>query len=165
MIIVLEGFDESGKSTLAQALSAKTGFKILHPGKRPFDLTHAINMSITQSGLLHYAAHVDLILDRVTCISSYCYTWFATDWFAKFQSQINESEDIVIIHCKYNGEKLTVSEHDRDGSVGIARKNKDAIIDRYNNLFKSIKHIEYDYTDLNAFHKVVSAIGIDKFNH
>lgn len=158
MIIILEGFDESGKSTLAKQLSEITGFKVLHPGKRPIDIDDAIEMMQEQKGLLAFASHCDLIMDRVTCISSFCYTWGSTDIFAKYQIQITDSKHIIVIHCKYNGEKLTVSEHDRDGSVDIARKNKDAIIARYNNLFKHIKHIEYDYKDTKSYRKVVNNI-------
>ena len=163
-IIILEGFDESGKSALAQKLSARTGFNISHPGKRPFDADDALRMADIQSGLLHFAKDVDLILDRVTCISSNCYTWHVTDLFSRHQLQIINSEHIKVIHCKYNGAPLTVSEHDRDGSVGFARKNKDQIIERYNQLFAGIPHCEYDYTDLDSFYKVAKYIGFDRFD-
>ena len=163
-IIILEGFDESGKSALAQKLSERTGFKISHPGKRPFDADDALRMADIQSGLFHFAKDVDLILDRVTCISSNCYTWHVTDLFSRYQLQIINSEHIKVIHCKYNGAPLTVSEHDRDGSVGFARKNKDQIIERYNQLFAGIPHCEYDYTDSDSFYKVAKYIGFEKFD-
>ena len=163
-IIILEGFDESGKSALAKKLSERTGFKISHPGKRPFDSDDALRMADIQSDLLHFAKDVDLILDRVTCISSNCYTWPVTDLFSRHQLQIINSEHIKVIHCKYNGAPLTVSEHDRDGSVGFARKNKDQIIERYNQLFAGIPHCEYDYTDLDSFYKVAKYIGFDRFD-
>ena len=161
MIIILEGFDESGKSSLAKKLAEKTGVPVVHPGKRPFDFDDAEAMAIRQFGLLSFAKDVNLILDRATCISSFCYTWHMTDLFAKYQSQIILDPNILIIYCKYNGKKLTVSEHDRDGSVGIARKNKDQIIERYNSLFKGIPHHEYDYLDPKAFEKVAKYIGLE----
>ena len=163
-IIILEGFDESGKSALAQKLSERTGFKISHPGKRPFDADDALRMADIQSGLFHFAKDVDLILDRVTCISSNCYTWHVTDLFSRHQLQIINSEHIKVIHCKYNGAPLTVSEHDRDGSVGFARKNKDQIVERYNQLFAGIPHCEYDYTNSDSFYKVAKYIGFDNFD-
>lgn len=162
-IIILEGFDESGKSALAKKLSERTGFNISHPGKRPFDADDALRMADIQSGLLHFAKDVDLILDRVTCISSNCYTWHVTDLFSRHQLQIINSEHIKVIHCKYNGAPLTVSEHDRDGSVGFARKNKDQIIERYNQLFAGIPHCEYDYTNPDSFYKIAKYIGFDNF--
>lgn len=164
MIIILEGFDESGKSTLAKKLAHKTGFSVVHPGKRPFDSDDALRMSDQQAGLFSFAESIDLILDRATCISSNCYTWHTTNIFARHQMQILESKHIKVIYCKYNGEPLKVSEHDRDGSVGIARKNKDLIIDRYNELFKSIPHCVYDYKDPNAFYTVAKYIGFDLFD-
>lgn len=164
MIIILEGFDESGKSALAQKLSKRTGFNVSHPGKRPFDSNDALNMADKQSGLFEFAKDVNLILDRVTCISSNCYTWHTSNIFARHQLQIIDSKYIKVIYCKYNGAPLTVSDHDRDGSVGFARKNKDQIIERYNNLFAGIPHCEYDYKDSDAFYKVAKYIGFDNFD-
>lgn len=164
MIIILEGFDESGKSTLANKLAGRLGINVSHPGKRPFDFDDALRMADTQAGLFHFAKDVDLILDRVTCISSNCYTWHPTDLFAKYQSQIIESKHIKVIYCKYNGAPLTVSEHDRDGSVGFARKNKEQIIERYNQLFAGIPHCEYDYTNQNSFQDVAKYIGFELFD-
>lgn len=165
VIIILEGFDESGKSALAQKLAERLpGFKVVHPGKRPFDADDALRMADIQSGLFHFAEHVNLIMDRVTCISSNCYTWHTTSLFARHQIQIMESKHIKVIHCLHKGAPLTVSEHDRDGSVGIARKNKDQIIERYNELFKGIEHCEYDYTDRESFYKVAKYIGFDNFD-
>ncbi len=164
MIIILEGFDESGKSTLAQKLSERIGFNVSHPGKRPFDVDDALRMADIQSGLFHFAKDVDLIIDRVTCISSNCYTWRSTDLFSRHQTQIINSKHVKVIHCKYNGAPLTVSEHDRDGSVGFARKNKEQIIERYNQLFAGIPHCEYDYTNSNSFQDVAKFIGFELFD-
>ena len=164
MIIILEGFDESGKSALAKKLSERIGFNVSHPGKRPFDMDDALHMADTQSGLIHFAKDVNLILDRVTCISSNCYTWQTTDLFARYQTQIINSKYVKVIHCKYNGAPLTVSEHDRDGSVGFARKNKEQIIERYNQLFAGIPHCEYDYTNPNSFQDVAKYIGFELFD-
>ena len=164
MIIILEGFDESGKSTLANKLAGRLGFKVVHPGKRPFDVDDALRMADIQSGLFHFAKDVDLIIDRVTCISSNCYTWRSTDLFSRHQTQIIDSKHIKVIHCKYNGAQLTVSEHDRDGSVGFARKNKEQIIERYSQLFAEIPHCEYDYTNPNSFQDVAKFIGFELFD-
>jgi len=164
MIIILEGFDESGKSALAKKLSERIGFNVSHPGKRPFDMDDALRMADIQSGLIHFAKDVNLILDRVTCISSDCYTWRTTDLFAKHQMQIINSEYVKVIYCKYNGAPLTVSEHDRNGSVDFARKNKEQIIERYNQLFAGIPHCEYDYTNPNSFQDVAKYIGFELFD-
>lgn len=164
MIIILEGFDESGKSTLANKLSERIGFNVSHPGKRPFDVGDALRMADIQSGLFHFAKDVDLILDRVTCISSNCYTWHSSDLFARYQTQIIDSKHIKIIHCKYKGAPLTISEHDRDGSVSFARKNKEQIVERYNKLFAGIPHCEYDYTNPNSFQDVAKYIGFELFD-
>lgn len=164
MIIILEGFDESGKSTLANKLAGRLGIKVVHPGPKPIDMIDAKDMVDIQSGLLHFAKDVDLILDRVTCISSNCYTWRTTDLFAKHQAQIIDSKHIKVIHCKYNGAPLTVSEHDRDRSVSFARKNKEQIIERYNQLFAGIPHCEYDYTNPNSFQDVAKYIGFELFD-
>ena len=164
MIIILEGFDESGKSALAKKLSERIGFNVSHPGKRPFDIDDALRMADIQSGLLHFAKDVNLILDRVTCISSNCYTWQSTDLFARHQTQIINSNHVKVIHCKHNGAPLTESEHDRDESVNFARKNKEQIIERYNQLFAGIPHCEYDYTNPNSFQNVAKYIGFELFD-
>lgn len=166
MIIILEGFDESGKSTLANKLAGRLGIKVVHPGPKPIDLNDAKAMASRQFGLMSFAQHVDLILDRVTCISSHCYMMGITNEFKSEQAAIDVLESqghIKVIRCVSYPTELKQTENDTTDSQIYADKNRESIIQNYINLFGNIGHCVYDYKDPDAFYKVAKYIGFDMF--
>ena len=167
MIIILEGFDESGKSTLASKLSDRLSYKIVHPGRKPENIDEAKDMAAQQFGLMTFAKHVDLILDRVTCISSHCYMMNITHEFKSEQATINllEREGFVkVIRCISYPTNLKRTANDTADSVKYAELNRQQIITNYVNLFKTIEHCVYDYKDPDSFYKVAKYIGFDLFD-
>ena len=167
MIIILEGFDESGKSTLANKLAGRLGIKVVHPGPKPIDINDAKQMASHQFGLMTFAQHVNLILDRVTCISSHCYMMDITNEFKYEQAAINVVESqghIKLIRCISYPTTLKQTENDTFDSIGHADRNRQKIIQNYQDVFKNIGHCVYDYKDPDAFYKVAKYIGFDKFD-
>lgn len=167
MIIILEGFDESGKSTLANKLAGRLGFKVVHPGPKPFDIDDAKQMAARQFGLMTFAQHVNLILDRVTCISSHCYMMNITYEFKSEQAAIDVLESqghIKVIRCISYPTELKQTENDTLDSIEHASINRQQIIQNYQNLFMNIGHCVYDYKDPDAFYKVAKYIGFELFD-
>jgi len=66
MLIILEGPDGSGKSTLGQMLSDRLGYQLVHSGKPKYDEL------VPKS--LELAALKDTIIDRVPWISEFVYS-------------------------------------------------------------------------------------------
>ena len=167
MIIILEGFDESGKSTLANKLAGRLGFKVVHPGPKPIDINDAKQMAACQFGLMTFAHHVNLILDRVTCISSHCYMMNTTNEFKSAQVAINVLESqghIKVIRCIAYPTTLKQTENDTSDSLEHADRNRQKIIQNYQDLLKNIGHCVYDYKDPDAFYKVAKYIGFELFD-
>lgn len=167
MIIILEGFDESGKSTLANKLAGRLGIKVVHPGPKPVDINDAKGLAARQFGLMTFAQHVNLILDRVTCISSHCYMMNVTNEFKSEQAVINVLESqghVKVIRCISYPTELKQTENDTFDSLEHADRNRQLIIQNYVDVFKNIGHCVYDYKDPDAFYKVAKYIGFELFD-
>lgn len=167
MIIILEGFDESGKSTLANKLAGRLGIKVVHPGPKPIDIDDAKQMAARQFGLMTFAQHVNLILDRVTCISSHCYMMNITNEFKSEQAAINVLESqghVKVIRCISYPAALKQTENDTSDSLEHASRNRHQIIQNYQSVFMNIGHHVYNYKDPDAFYKVAKYIGFDMFD-
>jgi hypothetical protein len=145
MAIILEGFDNSGKSTLA----SKLGFEILHPGPRPKDWVEEHDCLMTQK----IRAHLRLVMDRVTCISTPCYT--GEDWprFKVWASKMIDTPHCVVVYCRppleviKDFDKHVVKTYDEANQVKWLKDNADRIVDNYDTMMQGIPHMRYDYTN------------------
>lgn len=167
MIILLEGFDGSGKSTLTTLLSNFYLGKIKswHPGAPPKSEDEAIVRCHEQNGLFKVADKVNLIMDRTTCISNDAYTLMGSDFdYYPFRQFLASCKGVLIVHCKTSGlenQDFIPSEHDIEGSIEHAKLNATKILDCYDKImeeFKDCKTFEYDYKDQNSFNHLVEYI-------
>ena len=167
MIIVLEGFDGSGKSTLTKMLSKfyQNKIKFWHPGAPPKSDGEAIVRCHEQNGLFKVANHINLIMDRTTCISNEAYTLMGSDFnYDQFRQSLAALDGILIVYCKTSemeNQDFIPSEHDIEGSIDHAKLNASKIINCYDIImeeFKSGKYFEYDYKDENSFNHLVEYI-------
>lgn len=146
MIVVLEGPDNAGKSTLAKKLSLDTGMEVCHPGGPPKDISLALARCMEQSFSFAIADHIDFIYDRITCISDRIY---------RGNSQYHEAFDhirnsmfefnVIVIFCfpsearLRNFEDHVTKEHETDEVVQHAKRNVDRIISEYANVMSVTK--------------------------
>lgn len=142
MIVVLEGADNSGKSTLAQRLSKDLGIDVVHPGGPPKNIVEVITRCNEQSQVFQLSTDVDLIFDRITCISDLIYRGRLEfdRVFGVFQSQLKLMKNVVIIYCRPSDERLrnfddhVMQSYENEAVVQHAKDNVDRIIEEYDNL-------------------------------
>lgn len=167
MIILLEGFDGSGKSTLTTLLSNfyQGKIKSWHPGAPPKSGHEAIVRCHEQNGLFKVADKVNLIMDRTTCISNDAYTLMDSGFdYRQFRRSLANCDNVLIVYCKTYGlenQNFIPSEHDIEGSIEHAKLNAEKIINCYDKImgeFKDRKTFEYDYNDRNSFNHLVEYI-------
>ena len=147
MAIIVEGFDNSGKSTLARSL----GFEVLHPGPRPKSLGEEYDCFVKQLD----QARKPVVMDRVTCISTPCYT--SKDWqnYAHWVRRMTEMPHCVIIYCRPPIEAIKdFSRHickgyDEAKHVQWLIDNAERVVDNYDLYMSQVPHMKYDYTDPN----------------
>lgn len=144
MAIIVEGFDNSGKSTLA----ASFGLEIVHPGPRPKN-------AVEESDCFHaqYAqAAKPVVLDRVTCISTPCYTGRASQKYAHWLQKMLETPHCVLIYCRpplrlikdFSGHRA--KGYDTPEKIKWLQNNCDEIVGRYDRWMGMVPHLTYDYT-------------------
>lgn len=159
MAIILEGFDNSGKSTLAKHF----GLEIVHPGPAPKTEAEEVGCLLAQEGL----ANKTLVMDRVTCLSSQAYNrnkYFEPQLKSALQRMI-VIPHCVIIYCRPNlNTILDFSKHEvksYDDPVKIAwlQANVVPIVARYDTLMSTIPHLRYDWTnpDLSIIEAALNA--------
>lgn len=145
MAIIVEGFDNSGKSTLAGQL----GFPILHPGPRPKNQFEEHDYLMTQK----IRAHLRIVMDRVTSISTPCYT--GKDWqrYAPWVRHLVDTTHCVIVYCRPPLEVIqdfsrhTIKGYDEASQVKWLIDNAPRIVDNYDLYMSQIPHMRYDYTN------------------
>lgn len=160
MIIILEGFDEAGKSTLAAKLGEKLGWPTIHPGKRPKNVEEAYKMCDNQVGLFSFSNQLNLIMDRVSCISAGCYQ-FGTNAFSTYYKKLAMDDNILLVRCISYPENIVQKETDDEQSVQHAIDNQESIIKSYIELFQQFDHVIYDYKDKDSFYKLMKRIGFE----
>lgn len=149
MKIVLEGFDMSGKSTLASQL----GLPVLRP--RPIKKNHFSDRILdmqTQRMLLH--SEHDLVFDRLTCISDLAYdvkasTYKQLVYQRELKCLLQSVQDIVIVYC-IPSKQVDLSMHEFKGtdtkaSIDNMIKNQDTIQFMYEEIMQQTPHIVYDF--------------------
>lgn len=143
MKIVVEGFDNSGKSTLINKLAKTFKLDIHWAGGPPKNHVIALSDSTTQLSM------EDIIHDRITPISRQCYE----------SPEAIKPEMIFLpgilknfirckskfIYCTGKGIEHMLSECDSDDHLTYITENEVVIKLRYEHLFESIPHIKYDF--------------------
>ena len=167
MAIIVEGFDNSGKSTLASSF----GLPIFHPGPRPKSSLEEYQCLTTQMD----RARDPVVLDRVTSISTPCYTgqnWSVShDWAKRMIGQ----QSCVVIYCRPPIEKIVdfsrhvAKDYDEAKHVQWLIDNAEGIVANYDLYMAQLPHLKYDYTNPDrrvvqlAYDAQISAKGWDKW--
>lgn len=148
MAIILEGFDNSGKSTLA----ASFGLDVIHPGPRPktFDEERIyLDAQETMCGQ-------EFVLDRVTAISTPVYTGIKSPWDQRYIDRLNRmlsTMHCVLIYCRppieviLDFSKHEVKPHDTSEHIAEIQESSYQIIKRYDEFMDQFPHRKYDYTN------------------
>ena len=143
MIIILEGADNSGKSTLAKKLSQALKIDVVHPGGPPKNIIEVIARCEEQSAVFDLSTDVNVIFDRVTCISDLIYRGRPeySRIFKCFHKQLMTAENVFIIYCRPSDNRLKnfddhiQQDHEDEAVVQHAKDNVDRIISEYDDLF------------------------------
>lgn len=157
MIIILEGPDNAGKSTLANMLAKDLGIEVVHPGGPPANIADALIRCGEQAMIFQIGEHVSFIYDRVTCISDQIYRGRSSYLvsFALFQQDLlNEVENgnAMLVYCRPPNRVVkdfsnhVTKSHETDAVVEHAKRNVDRIIFEYDELMNVLKPVVYDYT-------------------
>lgn len=151
MLIILEGADGGGKTTLAAKLVKDLAASYYHSGgpKTPEEMQMRINE-------LEIMAHSKdfVIVDRVPWISEmiYPYAFGRKPILTVKQHLENLKLPQKIIFCRPDGPmqmSLELKAHKPKEHTENVIKNHERIIDLYDALFQRIHHIRYDYRKTN----------------
>lgn len=145
MAIILEGFDNSGKSTLAKRL----GLPIIHAGGAPKTDEQL------QQYLADQAKYADraVVLDRVSCISHQVYgNNMLNSNLMRHLKDFTQNDHVVLVYCRPPVEIMTnftshiVKDHDSIEHLEDIMQNAQTYIDRYDGIMAYVSHVKYDYT-------------------
>lgn len=147
MAIVIEGFDNSGKTTLAKSI----GLDVISAGPRPRTWRDVQRCMDEQQS----AARLPLVMDRVTCLSHPIYT-NNPDWrCSEALKEMLGTHHCVLIYCRppletiLDFSKHQVKNYDDQRHLDWLQKNARDIIARYDSVMKKVPHLKYDWTDPN----------------
>lgn len=158
MIIILEGADNSGKSTLAKRLASDLNLEVCHPGGPPKNIAEALARCVEQDAIFDLCTEVNFIYDRVTCISDMIYRGKPQyhEAFIGFIRSLRYKPNVMIVYCRPSDERLknfddhVMQAHEDESIVQHAKDNVDRIISEYDNLFADIRQDRYiHYFDYN----------------
>lgn len=147
MAIIVEGFDNSGKSTLA----ASFGLEVIHPGPRPRTFTEE-HRCLEEQLRTASEPHVK---DRVTAISSPCYTGHLDRRYREYLDAMLSTRNCVLIYCRPPIEVIKdFSRHkpksyDEAKQIEWLQKNVDKVVKNYDVWMRGFPHVVYDYTNPN----------------
>jgi len=161
MIIILEGADNSGKSTLAKRLSEVTGLPVVHPGGPPANIAEAVVRCMEQDQLFNLSTELDFIFDRVTCISDRIYRGKPEyhNIFSLYQRAISRAKNVLVVYCNPSEGRLrnfddhVMQAHEDEAVVKHAKDNIDRIIAEYSDVMHDLSNhrhidiIEYNFEE------------------
>lgn len=169
MIIVLEGPDNAGKSTLGRKLSADLSMDLIHLGGPPKNIVEVIARCQEQSMTFQLSTEVDFIYDRITCISDKVYR--GRDEYKRifeiYQGQLRTAKNVIIIYCRPSDERVkdfsdhVKKDHETDEVVQRAISNVDRIVDEYDSLMNMLSHDRHITALRYNFEKDVNGEGYD----
>lgn len=147
MIVVLEGADNSGKSTLAKKLSSEFSIEVVHPGGPPKNISDALLRCNEQAIILNSSDSVSFVYDRITCISDFVYRGNTryNKIFRQYQNHLRYAPDLMIIYCRPSDERLlkfddhVMQDHEDESVVEHAKLNVHRTIATYDELFSEFE--------------------------
>ena len=153
MIIILEGADNSGKSTLAKRLASDLNLEVCHPGGPPKNIAEALARCVEQDAIFDLCTEVNFIYDRVTCISDMIYRGKQQyhNVFVKFMEKIRLKPNVLVVYCRPSNERLTnfddhvMQDHEDEAVVQHAKDNVGRIIAEYDSLLYSMQLDKHFY--------------------
>jgi hypothetical protein len=178
--LILEGCDNSGKTSLANSLVAVVGdLRYFHPGGRPTDFSHEVRCMAEQYELLSTTGNI--VIDRVTSISQQVYNPDESH----NDLRMSEREAIlalnpVIVYCRPSTDRLlrtqdlTWRDDESEEHKQKIIRHQHEFVKRYDEMFAKIPCISYDYEDVPhrevIFNKLVKAFKGSRedqqwFNH
>lgn len=144
-MIILEGMDNSGKSTLA----AKFGFEVLHPGPAP--KSWAEEQTCLEEQL--EKARLPIVQDRVTCISSQVYKNRVGDrTYVEYMNQMLMTPHCILVYCRppdsvvLNFDTHNIKAHDTPEHLKKVKDNAKRYLESYDRLMYNLPHLVYNYT-------------------
>jgi hypothetical protein len=153
MRIILEGPDNSGKTTLASMLRSNCpGLTYYHPGGPPSDQAEEDRCLTDQMLMLMNTDPI--LMDRCTGISQQVYSpaiWPETH--ERRQSWVTNAHKggVIFVYCRPSTDWLMSFENFtwRDGESEEFKqkiiRDQHVFIDRYDELMRTIPHVSYDY--------------------
>lgn len=151
-MIILEGADNSGKTTLGKdLLQQNPRLEYFHSGSAPRDEEHE-NMCLLQQ--YEKAIQPHIIVDRVTCISQQVYKknrLFEPKLMAQLDAILMAGA--LIVYCRPSTDRLMAVEHFtwRDEETEEYKQqviaNQHQYIEKYDQLMMKVPHITYDFQD------------------
>lgn len=161
--IILEGPDNSGKSTLAKRLCDVTKVRYYHPGGAPADIQAERAFLIEQQ--LH-AEHGPVVMDRVTSISQQVYNPNADldPDRRRHMDLLVTNPFVFVVYCRPSNEHLAdtsnftwrpeETEEHRQKIVTRAFE----WVGRYDELMKHVPCLHYDFKDTAAAEVLQTAL-------
>jgi hypothetical protein len=160
MIIVVEGADNSGKTTFSEHLAGELMWPRIHPGGPPSTL-HDRNVKMADQlvtcvkcSIKNYPTPV--VYDRITCISDPVYKFDISDPVCESFRGTMLHYGMLVIFCRPPDDVLMriqdhpLKPHDTEEQVKSVKKNQRKFIDLYDEMMKHTEHVKYDYTSMNA---------------
>lgn len=151
-MLVLEGPDNSGKSTLGKAL----GLQYFSAGPAPKSVTElqeCLNIQQMRAGL-------PCVQDRLTCISHQVYSEDLTKGFLQSElERLVKVPTFLIVYCRPPERVLMdlsthkVKSYDTEEHMAKIIANQHIYIQRYDELMANIPHVQYDWTDEDISHE------------
>ncbi len=156
-MIILEGMDNSGKSTLGK----KLGLTVIHPGAPP--KTPEYEMILFDRQLKDAQRRHGIVYDRVTCISQQVYRRRLFDkWYMEPLTQLLFTPGVVLVYCRPPTELLvdtanhTKAEHDTPEMLKLVEDNAHLFVESYDKLMQNLPHLVYNYTSEQDEEKFIS---------
>ena len=155
--IIVEGFDNMGKSTLIKVLREELDMDGYIAGGPPKTQKEARDRCREQMAL----APMGIVYDRCTPISDMCYTFPNENEGLFDHTREYLLKYCIVIFCSTEWEESTheVKEHDTEEHLAFIEENRDAICNRYNELMAAIKEdgaivLTYDWRNDDVVHLV-----------
>lgn len=146
-MIVLEGADNSGKSTLAAKFSTIPVYTAGPAPKNEDDENRCLIEQINRSGKM-------CVQDRLTCISQQVYANRLFDTkLAAYVTDMIKMPTVIIVYCRPPDRVLmdmsthNVKSYDTEDHIRKILDNQHDFIERYDSLMSTIPHMLYDWTD------------------
>lgn len=171
MAIVLEGMDNSGKSTLAKSM----GLGIRHPGPRPVTLDDILRCLSEQ---IANASQI-VVMDRVTNISHAAYAESMPPELAmllEYHRKVMFSTPYcVLIYCRppiqviKDFSKHVLKSYDDVDKINHIVNRAEVIVENYDRIMEGLPHAKYDYTNpdndmlLNACAAQINIVAWNKW--